>query len=316
VVAKLSAVEARAQDKRFVQHCSLSGLQTRLPLCWPTPSDVPPSPKRAYRSHYVYPGWQELQDTATWDDLSDFDLVLRLVDFSGLHPVLAQRLGWTSARGQIPFDPVSLFLLHGWQITSSWNRATTLDNLAKKRYADYAALFGFEDGDYPTEGGLRYFLTTLGRHSEVDGDTVIVDQEGKDSTEVAIQYLNQLLVGAVTLIREAGLLSPEAWNQALVCPDGMLHHAASRLRCASVQESCYQPTNPDNPRPCPAKKKKRQGCDCDTLACADACRQATPRDAEARFVWYSGSNQPASSPNRSTDPTKKDKKKDGEPCYG
>ena len=316
MVAKLSAVEARGQDKHFVQHCSLSGLQAQMPLCWPTPSDVPPSPKRAYRSHYVYPGWQELQDTATWDDLSDFDLVLRLVDFSGLRPVLAQRLGWTSTRGQIPFDPVSLFLLHGWQITSSWKRATTLDNLAKTRYADYAALFGFEDGNYPTEGGLRYFLTTLGCHSEVDGDTVIVDQDGKGRTEVAIQYLNQLLVGAVTLIREAGLLSPEAWSQALVCPDGMLHHAASRLRCASVRESCYQPTNPNNPRSCPAKEKKRQGCDCDTLACADACRQATPRDAEARFVWYSGSNQPASSPNRSTDPTKKDKKKDGEPCYG
>jgi hypothetical protein len=33
-------------------------------------------------------------------------------------------------------------------------------------------------------------------------------------------------------------------------------------------------------------------------------------------VWYSGSNQPASSPNRPIDPTKKNKKKDGEPCYG
>ena len=190
MVAKLSAVEARAQDKLFVQHSSLSGLQARLPLCWPTPPDVPPSPKRAYRSHYVYPGWQELQDTATWDDLSDFDLVLRLVYFSGLRPVLAQRLGWTSARGQIPFDPVSLFLVHGWQITSSWKRATTLDNLVNTRYADYAALFGFEDGDYQTEGGLRYFLTTLGCHSDVDGDTVIVDQYGKARTEVAIQHLN------------------------------------------------------------------------------------------------------------------------------
>ncbi|MFC2037968.1 hypothetical protein ACFLYD_08435 [Chloroflexota bacterium] len=316
MVAKLSAVKARAKDKHFVQQCSLSGLQARLPLCWSTPPDVPPSPKRAYRSHYVYLGWQDLQDPATWDDLSDFDLVLRLVDFSGLRPVLAQRLGWTSARGQIPFDPVSVFLLIGWQIDNSWARTKTLENLANNRYADYAALFGFKDGVYPTEGGLRHFLSALGRHSEVDGDTVIIEQDGKDSTEVAIQYLNQLLVGAVALIGEAGLLSPEAWSQALVCPDGMLHHAASRLRCASVQESCYQPTSPDNPRPCPAKEKKRQGCDCDTLACADACRQATPRDAEARFVWYTGSNQPESSPNRSTEPAKKDKKKDGEPCYG
>jgi hypothetical protein len=83
-----------------------------------------------------------------------------------------------------------------------------------------------------------------------------------------------------------------------------------------VRETCYQPTTPDKPRPCPAKEKERQGCDCDTQACAEACRQATPWDAEARFVWYTGSNQPKSSPNRSTDPTKKDKKSGGEPYYG
>lgn len=316
MAAKLSAVQARARDSDFVDRCSLWGLYGRLPLLWPTPPNVPPSPKQHYRSHYIYQGGDDLLDLDAWAHLSDFDLVLRLVDFTGLRPVLAQRLGWTSARGWCPFDPVSMFLLQGWQIVNGWKRAKTLDNLSDPRYADCAQHFGFEDGVYPTEGGLRHFLTALGRHSEVSGDTVVVDVGEGDTTEVAIQYLNQLLVGAVTLIREAGLLSPEAWNQAQVCPDGMLHHAASRLRCASVKESCYQPTNPDNPRPCPAKEKKRQGCDCDTLACTDACRQATPRDAQARFVWYSGSNQPASSPNRATESTKKDKKKGGKPCYG
>lgn len=315
-MANLTAVEARARDADFVEQCSLWGLRRRLPLRWPTPTEVPPSPKRRYRSHYVYEGWDDLLDPAAWTHLSDFDLVLRLIDFSGLRPVLAQRLGWTSARGWCPFDPVSLFLLQGWQIVNGWNRAKTLDNLSDPRYADYAARFGFEDGIYPTEGGLRHFLTALGRHSQVDGDTILVEQEGKAPVEVAIQYLNQLLVGAVRLICEAGLLSPEAWRQALVCPDGMLHPAASRLRCASVQASCYQPTAPDNPRPCPAKQKDRQGCDCDTLACVGACRYATPRDAEARFVWYTGSNQPESSPNRSTDAAQKDPKKNGEPCYG
>jgi hypothetical protein len=209
-----------------------------------------------------------------------------------------------------------MFLLQGWQIVNGWKRAKTLDNLSDPRYADYAERFGFQEGVYPTEGGMRYFLTALGRHSEVEGDTVLVEREGEEPVEVAIQYLNQFLAGAVTLIREAGLLSPEAWNQAQVCPDGMLLHAASRLRCASVRKSCYQPTSSDNLRPCPAKQKERQGCDCDTLACVEACRHATPRDAEARFVWYTGSNQPESSPNRSTDPTQEDRKKEGEPCYG
>lgn len=314
-MASLSAVQVRAQDSDFVDQCSLWGLHRRLPLHWPTPSNVPPSPKQRYRSHYVYQGGGDLLDLAAWEHLSDFDLVLRLVDFSGLRPVLAQRLGWTSARGWCPFDPVSLFLLLGWQIVNSWKRAKTLDNLSDPRYADYARRFGFEEGVYPTEGGMRHFLTALGRHS-ASGDTVLVNLGEEETIEVAIQYLNQLLVGAVTLIREAGLLSPEAWSHAQVCPDGMLHQAASRMRCASVQESCYQPTNPNNPRPCPAKEKERQGCDCDTLACAVACRHATPRDAEARFVWYSGSNQPASSPNRATTAAKKDQKQEGEPCYG
>jgi hypothetical protein len=315
MVAKLSAVEARAEDKRFVQQCSLSGLQTRLPLCWSTPTDVPPSPKRAYRSHYLYLGWQDLQDPATWDELSDFDLVLRLVDFSALRPVLAQRLGWTSARGQIPFDPVSVFLLIGWQIDNGWARTKTLENLAKDRYADYAERFGFVDGVYPTEGGLRYFLTALGHHSDAKGDTVSVKLDEEHTVEVAIQYLNQLLVGAVHLIRDAGLLNPEAWSQALVCPDGMLLQAASRLRCASVGDNCYQPITADTPRLCAAQDKDRKGCDCDTLACTDACRFATPRDAEARFVWYSGSNHRVDNPNQSTNPNQNQKKR-GRGIYG
>jgi hypothetical protein len=315
-VANLTAVEARARDSDFVDQCRLWGLRGRLPLCWPTPTAIPPSPKVRYRSHYLYQGWDDLLDPAAWTHLSDFDLVLRLIDFSGLRPVLAQRLGWTSARGWCPFDPVSMFLLQGWQIVNGWGRTKTLDNLSDPRYADYAEHFGFEKGVYPTEGGMRHFLTALGRNSEVEGDTVLVKRDGEEPVEVAIQYLNQLLASAVVLIREADLLSAEAWNQAQVCPDGMLLHAASRLRCASVQESCYQPTSSDNPRPCPAKQKERQGCDCDTLACAGACRYATPRDAEARFVWYTGSNQPQSSPNRSTDAAQKEQKKEGEPCYG
>ena len=306
---------ARVQDSDFVRECSLPQLQDRLPLWWPTPPGMPPSPKRSYRSHYVYLGCQDLQDQQVWEHLTGFDLVLRLVDFSGLRPILAQRLGWTSARGQQPFDPVSMFLLQGWQITNGWNRTQTLKNLADPRYDDYRERFGFAEGIYPTEGGLRYFLTALGYHSDAGGDSVCIELDDEPDVNVAIQYLNQLLVGAVQLIREANLLSPEAWTQALVCPDGMLHDAASRLRCAAVKESCYQVTSTQVPRPCPAKEKDQKGCACDTLACAYTCRYATPRDAEARFVYYSGSNQPRHSPNRPNDKSKV-KKGGGRKCYG
>lgn len=310
-----SPTEARAQDADFVNSCSLPALQERLPLPWPTPPDVPPSPKRSYRSHYTYLGWNDLLEPSVWASLSDFDLLLRLVDFSGLRPVLAQRLGWTSARGWLPFDPVSTFLLQGWQITNGWNRAQTLRNLHDPRYADYALRFGFRDGDFPSEGGIRYFLTALGRHSDYHGDTVAVQSDDGQSSQIAVQHLNQLICGAVKLIRDANLLSPEAWKQALVCPDGMIHDAASRMHCSSVQASCYQPSTQEAPRPCPAKEKDRQGCDCDTPACARVCRHATPRDPQARFVWYSGSNRSAGNPNSVSDPAG-DQKKRGKARYG
>lgn len=301
MVAKLLPAETRAQDRSFVTECSLDGLRESLPLPWPAPPDIPPSPKKDYRSHYVYQGWGDLQDPATWEHLSDFDLLLRLIDFEPLRPVLAQRLGWTSARGWKPFDPVSIFLLLGWQITNKWKRSQLLDKLGDPRYADYAQRFGFHDRVFPTEGGLRYWLTALGRHSQ-NGDAILVDEE--QQIEIAVEYLNQLIVQSVELLLETGLVSPQAWEQALICPDGMLHDAASRLRCSAVSASCYQPA----PRPCPAKEKGQRGCDCDTLDCRSVCRRATPRDPEARFVWYEGCNQ-------STD-SDAEQSKHGEARYG
>jgi hypothetical protein len=316
--SNLTPPQTRAQDLAFVRQCSVEGLRSALPLLWPTPPGTPPSPKRDYRSHYVYLGWHDLTDPQAWTTLSDFDLVLRLVDFSGLRPVLAQRLGWTSACGKCPFDPLSMFLLTSWQIVNGWSRAEALRNIQHPRYADYAQRFGFENGLFPSEGGMRYFLTTLGRLSEVDGDTVTVELDYGDGVEIAVQYLNQLIAASVMLILDAHLVTPEAWQKAWVCPDGMIHDAASRMRCTSVQDSCYRPTSSANPRPCPAKEKDdpRRGCDCDTVACAAICQYAPARDAQARCVWYEGCNQPsAHNPNASTDPSTQHKGK-GELRYG
>jgi len=155
-------------------------------------------------------------------------------------PVLAQQLGWRTARGQVPFDPVSLFLLVGWQLSNSWNRAVTLRNVAGSRYADLVHCFGFRDGVYPTEGGLRYFLTTLGQNSPCHDQAIILGED--EAMAVARQQLNQLIAQSVHLLLDAGIISPEAWHKASICPDGMLHEAASRLRCAHVRDSCYKVT--------------------------------------------------------------------------
>jgi len=297
MAADRSAVEHRAQDTEFIATCQWSTWRARLPLHWPSPPDTPASPKHTYRSRYVYPGCADLDDPAVWDHLSEFDLLLRFIDFDGLRPVLAALLGWASARGYIPFDPVSIFLLLGWQLTNRWTRAQTLRNLADARYADYAQRFGFRDGVFPTEGGLRHYLTVLGAHS--DGDTLIVDEE--QQIQVTLQRLNALIAQSVTLIREAGVLSQAAWQHALICPDGMIHRAASRMNCTCVTDTCYQPTAPDRPRPCPARDKGREGCRCDTPACARVCCHAPARDPQARCVYYAGSNVPGTNPNRLTD---------------
>ena len=298
---RLTAAKARAQDVTFVGQCSLEGLGDRLPLLWPISADVPPSPKKSYRSHYVYCGWEDLNDPANWEHLSDFDLLLRLIDFSPLRDVLAQRLGWTSARGHVPFDPVSIFLLIGWRIVNGWSRTQLLKNLRNPLFASYAERFGFEDGIFPTEGGLRHWLTALGLHSQT-GDTITVGKD--DPVEVAIEYLNDLIAQSVALLLDAGFITPEAWSDGLICPDGMIHDAASRLRCGCVTDTCYQPTSPDNPRPCPAKEQNLRGCDCDTLDCISICRRATPRDPQARFIRYANSNQPDADDEK------------GEPRYG
>ena len=286
--AKLSPEQTRAQDRHWVSQCSLFGLRPSLPLKWPTPPETPASPKKSYRSEYRYAWGAALDDpqqVIAWQELSEFDLLLRLVDFSGLRPVMAQLLGWESGRGWEPFDPVSFFLLVSWQLSNRWRRSQMLKNLADKRYADYAVWFGFRDGVYPTEGGVRYFLTTLGRNSEAGGESVTV-QQGETILRVEIQKLNQLLAAAVGVLRQAAVLSSTAWEQALLCPDGQIHDAASNVRCIAVVENCYQPCTPENPRHCAAKDKQRRGCDCDTLACAQACHQATPRDREARYIYY------------------------------
>ncbi|CAG0967413.1 hypothetical protein ANRL3_01271 [Anaerolineae bacterium] len=295
---ELTAAAQRAQDATFVATCKWQALQERLPLRWPTPPDIPPCPKKTYRSHYVYRGARDLDQPATWEHVSDFDLVLRLIDFDGLRPVLAQRLGWVSARGYEPFDPLSFFLLLGWQITNHWNRTATLRHLADARYADYAHRFGFEKGVLPTEGGVRYFLTALGQHAE--GDPILIDEAAQLC--VGEQRLNALITQSVELIRAAGVLSTDAWSHALICPDGMIHAAASRMDCTAVTDTCYQPTTPETPRACPAQDKGHQGCACNTLDCASLCQHAPARDADARVVYYAGSNRPAGSPNQTTNP--------------
>jgi len=48
---------------------------------------------------------------------------------------------------------------------------------------------------------------------------------------------------------------------------------------------------PPAKRHCAARAEGKEGCACDTAACQEHCRLATPRDPEAAYVFYKGSNQ-------------------------
>ena len=115
---------------------------------------------------------------------------------------------------------------------------------------------GFED-HLPSESGLRYFEKQLTPELQMEINALQLD-----------------------VLYQAGLLpvKPEDEEKATLSFDGMLHEARSHMRCSSVKASCYEPA----PRPCPAKEKGKQGCECSDEACTDICRQATPRDPQAR----------------------------------
>ena len=308
--AKGTPQQTRLGDEAWVGRIGFAALKGRLPLRWPAPADTPPCPKRRMRSAYVYPGWQRLLEETTWEGLSLFELLLYLVDFNPMRPVLAQLMGWRNDRGYPPYDPLSIFLLKLWQLSQGWNRSQVIHNLGLPAYAQLAAAMGFGQHS-PTEGGLRYIESRLGEQSEASGEGIQVQREGGEPYSVAVQGLNELIVQSVGLLQQAGVIREAAWQQALVCPDGQLHLAASRLRCASVRAECYQP----RPRRCAAREKAKRGCACEERECDLACRYATPRDPQARFVWYSGSNQHPDNPNQAVDP-KKQQAGRGQGVYG
>jgi hypothetical protein len=269
---KPTAIEKRAQNLKALAPFTLDNLRQKLPLVFPRDPDLPPSPKPRYRSAYRYLGFDDLDEGAI-DTFSPFEIAVRLFDYSHLEPLLAAHIYVASAKGQVPFHPVSMYLLSLYRRERSISRREALrilrhpkDGLVLRRCT------GFEDA-FPSESGLRYF-------------------EGQLTPELQ-QEINAL---QLDVLYQAGLLpvKPDVEDKATLSFDGMLHAARSHMRCSSVKASCYTPV----PRPCPAREKGKQGCDCDDEACAVACRHATPLDPEARFIVYTGNNKRArTSPN-------------------
>jgi hypothetical protein len=297
---KPTAIEKRAHNPEALEPFVLHRLKENLPLVLPRDPNLPPSPKPRYRSAYRYLGLDDLNQE-TVDTFSSFEMAVRLFDYSSLEPLLAAHIYSTSAKGQVPFHPVSMYLLGLYRRERNLSRHKVLRIL--RHSEDGQSLrycTGFDD-DFPSESGLRYF-------------------EGQLTPDLQLE-INALQLAA---LYQAGLLpvKPQAKEntKATLSFDGMLHQARSRLRCSSVKAGCYEPA----PRPCPAKEKGKQGCECRGEECANLCHHATPRDPEARFVVYTGNNtgtapvlrKPArTSPNTSLK-TQKQRSRVGRMVYG
>jgi hypothetical protein len=269
-----SAHKLREAVERFRTTFSLEALLGKLPLRFPSKMPEPLSFRAL--SWYTYPGWEMLTDARPLVVLSAFCIALCLVDFSLLRAELvalcAIRL---NARGQTPFDPVSLFLccLLRWEKGLGWKELAKL--LAGPEGACWRQLFGFSDSRTPAASTMRGFYKTLGAAFD---------------TDLCPRFI-ELLLAAGLLPEHSTHPSTPADRGLPLAADGMLHEAHSTIRCGQVTDTCYQFTSPDHPRPCPAQEKGFEGCTCAEEACGQRCRLTTPRDPEARLIHYSGRNQ-------------------------
>jgi len=277
----LPAAQRRLQVVGFVETFRWSSVRSWLPLQLPTPGEMPPWPGRLCRSYYR---WLPPQETLDLHGLNDFDLVLRLFDFSPWRPFLAQR--FRSPLGPPPFDPVSIglcFLLARWR---GWGWSELLTELhSPDRGRGDCRRLGFDPQDLPCASTLRMAFC----HTQADWLLACEDS-----------LVKALMAYGLIPTRSTFPGDPQVRGIS-IATDCQLIQARSRMRCRYQHAGCFEPLSR---RQCAAKSAGKQGCDCDRLDCLDHCRLVTARDPQAAYVYYAGSNQPAGSlPDPSTSKT-------------
>lgn len=278
--------DARRLMTEHFQTCfDWQAIRPHLPLSLVVPDDVPPWRPRRCRSYYQWLPPDDIQSADDLAGLDDFDLVLRLVDFSAWRPILAQR--FTTHLGPPPFDPVSLGLLTLLGRWRDWDWPTLLTELVNPtRGHDYRRRLGFDAQDLPSLSTPRMALNQTG-------------------SRYWLQCADSLLLAlmAYGLVPTRSTLPGDSPGQGVsIAIDSQLVDARSRMRCSKMGQACFLPLAE---RSCVAKEVGKEGCDCDTEACLDHCRRATPRDPEARYVYYEGHNrQRKESPQQSQEENK------------
>lgn len=269
----LPAQERRVYVPNFLETFDWAALRPHLPLQVALLPDVPPWRGRRCRSYYR---WLPPEATLTldaWKGLDDFDLILRLFDFTAWRPIFAQRL--RSHLGPPPFDPLSIglaLLLARWRGWTPGKLAQELRSL--ERGGGYCRRFGIAPTDVPSESTFRAALNAM-------------------PEELFRQCEQSLVWGlmAYQLFPTRSTFPGEPEERGIsVALDSQLVEARSHMRCHHQNARCFGPVAQ---RACAARADGHPGCACDTDACREHCHRATPRDPEATYVYYSGSNQPA-----------------------
>jgi hypothetical protein len=276
------AAERRLLTQYFVTSFQWPAVRPLLPLQLVVPPDVPAWQSRRCRSHYV---WLPPDDLPSLDDLQgwdDFDLLLRLFDFSSWRPILAQR--FSSHLGPPPFDPVSMglaWLLVRWR-NWDWPRLVTELHSAE-RGLGYCRRLGFDPHDLPGASTFRVALANTQPRWL---------QQCADSLALGLMHCG--------LIPTRSTFPADPPQRGVsIALDSQLVPARSRMRCRHQNARCFLPPTQ---RHCAARDKGKKGCACDTDACLDRCRFTTARDPDATYVFYEGRvrDQPVSSPNAPT----------------
>ena len=270
---KVPAAQRRLLVDNFETLFRWEAMRPLLPLRLSIPAGVPPWRPRLCRSCYRWASPDDIHSDKDIQGLDDFDLLLHLFDFTAWRPILGQR--FHSQYGPPPFDPLSIglaILLARWKDWSWPDLRTELSS--PQRGLDYCRRLGFDRADLPS---LSAFRMALG---DTTPDALL---QCADSLTLALMAYG-LIPGHSTFPGDP----PE--RDISVAIDSQLVASRSHMRCRYQGAACFAPL-PE--RHCAARAEGKEGCACDTAACTDHCRHATPRDPQAAYVYYSASNQPS-----------------------
>jgi len=282
---EMPAAQRRLLTPGFVQAFHWEAICSRLPFRPRRMGKMTSWAGRECRSYYRWLPPDDIRSAVDLTGLDDFDLALRLVDFSPWRAYFAQR--FKSQFGPPPFDPLSIGLAGILAVAQEWDWDRLVTELhSPERGAGYCLRLGFALDDLPCPSTFRMAY----RHTRVDWFQTCQDN------------LAQAFMDCGLIPTRATFPDDPPERGVSISTDCQLIAARSHMKCRHQTPRCSVPAAK---RPCPAREAGKEGCRCDTDACRKHCRFATPRDPQAAYVYYSGSNQPhRGNPNTFADPTK------------